>query len=105
MNSFLGASRLLFTLTITFGRQLVEKRRVIGLLLLLDDEEFDEFGLPIDDGVGLPLFLYICSMLSKLSSKLSFFFFASGSTFGDRRSWPRDLLSELLLSSCSLANC
>lgn len=101
MNSFLGASRLLFTLTITFGRQIGDERQV-----LLADDEFEELGLPVDDGDGLALFLYICSIFSRLSSKLSFFFLANGGRFGDLRRWLRDLLSELLLLlSSSLANC
>lgn len=103
MKSFLGASRLLFTLTTTFGPQFaaVKQRALTGA----GDEEFEVFGLPAD-GVGLLVFLYICSMLSKLSSKLSFFFFTRGEMLADRRTNPRDLLSELLLLlSSSLANC
>lgn len=103
MMSFLGASRLLLTLTTTFGPQLalVKIRDLTGT----GDEELELLGLLVDC-VGLLVFLYICSMLSKLSSKLSFFFFTRGEMLADLRTNPRDLLSELLLLlSSSLAIC
>lgn len=104
MKSFLGASRVLFTLTTTLGPQFAAVRH--RGLTEAGDEEFELLGLPVDGVDGLLVRLYICSMLSKLSSKLSFFFFIRGEMLADRRRNPRDLLSELLLLlSSSLANC